>query len=68
MEILTNPNYLKAYKELGQPFVLTNGKAFLMNPKKIINNLKENDIKSVSIFYHFGIQDDLSPIKMELKI
>ena len=62
-EILTNPEYLKSYKEIGQQFVLTNGKAILINPN-IINILKHNGITSVSISYHFGIQDELSPIKL----
>ena len=60
-EVLTNPEYLKSYNEIGQKFVLTNGRVFLIN-KNIINELKENNIKSISLSYHFGIQDYLSVI------
>ena len=63
-EILTNPEYLSAYKEINQPFILTNGKAFLID-KEICNKLKENNINSVSLSYHFGIQDELSPVKIK---
>lgn len=62
-EVLTNFDYLKSYKEIGQHFVLTNGKAFLTN-NDVCTKLKENDIRSVSLSYHFGIQDNLSPIKI----
>jgi len=61
-EILTDTGYLKSYKEINQHFVLTNGKVFLTNPN-IIEELKKNNINSVSISYHFGIQDDISMIK-----
>lgn len=63
-EILTNPEYLKSYKEINQNFVLTNGKIFLLD-KDICQKLKENNIKSVSISYHFGIHDELSPVKVK---
>lgn len=62
-EVLTNLDYLKSYKEIGQSFIMTNGKAILTNPD-IINVLKENGITSVSLSYHFGIQDEFSPIKL----
>jgi MoaA/NifB/PqqE/SkfB family radical SAM enzyme len=60
-EVLINPEYLKSYKEIRQPFVLSNGKVFLTN-KDIFDKLHENDIKSVSLSYHFGIHDDISPV------
>lgn len=63
-EVLTNPEYLQSYKEIGQHFVLTNGKAILINPK-IIEKFKENDIYSVSMSYHFGIQDEISSMKVD---
>lgn len=63
-ENLINPEYLRAYNEINQSFILTNGKVFLTN-KKICNKLKENNITSVSLSYHFGIQDDLSPVKIK---
>lgn len=60
-EVLTNPEYLSSYKEIGQPWVLTNGLA-LLNPN-IIDALIENNIKSVSLSYHFGIHDSISNVK-----
>ncbi len=62
-EVLTNPEYLASYREINQQFVLSNGKVFLEDPS-VIDKLKENGIKSVSISYHFGIQDDISPVKV----
>ena len=60
-EVLTNPEYLTAYKEIGQPWILTNGLA-LLNPN-IIDALIANNIKSVSLSYHFGIHDNISKVK-----
>lgn len=62
-EVLTNPEYLKSYKEVGQTWISTNGLA-LMDPN-VIKALKENDIRSVSMSYHFGIHDEISKIKQE---
>lgn len=62
-EVLTNFDYLKSYKEIGQHFVLTNGIVFLKNGN-VCNTLKENDISSISLSYHFGIQDNLSLVKI----
>ena len=62
-EVLTNPDYLKSYKEISQPWILSNGIALLNTD--IINLLRCNNIKSVSISYHFGIQDEISKIKLE---
>ena len=63
-EVLTNLEYLKAYKLLGQHFIISNGKAILENPDTI-KRLKENDISTVSLSYHFGIQDKISVITEE---
>ena len=60
-EILTNLDYLPAFKELGQHYLISNGKAILDNPDTI-RRLKENNITTVSLSYHFGIQEDLSMI------
>ena len=54
-EVLTNLEYLKAFKIVGQHFILSNGKAIVTNPNAI-DALKENDINSVSLSYHFGVQ------------
>jgi MoaA/NifB/PqqE/SkfB family radical SAM enzyme len=63
-EVLTDLEYLKAFKIVGQHFLLSNGKAIIDNPKTI-DALKENDIESVSLSYHFGVQDDFSEITEE---
>ncbi len=63
-EILTNLDYLPAYKLLGQHFLISNGRAILDNPETI-EKLKENDISTVSLSYHFGIQDKMSIISEE---
>ena len=60
-EILTNLGYLKSYKLLGQHFLISNGKAILDNPLTI-EKLKENEITTVSLSYHFGIQDKISAV------
>ena len=62
-ENLTDLEYLKSYKEIGQTFILSNGIVFL-NDKDIFDKLKANNISSVSLSYHFGIQDELSPVKV----
>lgn len=63
-EVLTNLGYLKAYQELGQKYILSNGLAISRNPK-IIDKLLEHGIESVSISYHFGIHDQISLIPSE---
>ena len=62
-EVLTEPEYLKSYKEIGQPWILSNGLA-LLKPN-IIEKLKSNSITSVSMSYHFGIHDEISVVKYE---
>lgn len=62
-EVLTNLEYLRAYKELGQSWIMTNGLA-LLDPKTIIA-LHDNDIKSVSMSYHFGMHDEISNVKTD---
>ncbi len=63
-ENLINLEYLRSYNEINQSFVLTNGMVFLTN-EETCKKLKDNNITSVSLSCHFGIQDDLSPIKMK---
>ena len=63
-EVLTNLGYLKAYQELGQKYILSNGLAISRNPKTI-DKLLEHGIESVSISYHFGIHDQISLIPSE---
>lgn len=63
-EILTNLEYLKTLSLIGQPFFMSNGKKIYDNPE-VLEILKENGITSVSLSYHFGIQNDISPITPE---
>lgn len=63
-EILTEPEYLKSFKEIGQNFVMSNGLVFLQNPS-ICKELRSNGIDSVSLSYHFGIQNKVSLVSYE---
>ena len=63
-EILTNLDYLPTYKLLGQHYLISNGKAIKDNPETM-KRLKENDIRTVSLSYHFGIQDKISMMTEE---
>lgn len=63
-EVLTNLDYLKAYKVIGQHHILSNGKAILENPLAI-EKLKDNGITTVALSYHFGIQENISMVKEE---
>lgn len=63
-EVLTNLGYLKAYQELGQKYILSNGLAISRNPKTI-DKLLEHGIESISISYHFGIHNQISLIPSE---
>jgi len=58
-ELLTNINYLKSLQEINQTYLMSNGLAIYNNPQ-IVDILKKHDIRSVSLSYHYGIQDDLS--------
>ena len=60
-EVLTDPRYLEAYKIVNQHHILSNGKAIL-DDSSIIDKLKENDVTTVALSYHFGIQNDISVV------
>ena len=60
-EILINLDYLKAYKAIGQKHLISNGLAILNNPLTV-EKLKENEISTVALSYHYGIQDSISMI------
>ena len=62
-EVLTNLEYLKSYKEIHQPWIMTNGLALLN--KETIKALKDNEIQSVSMSYHFGIHEDISKVTLK---
>lgn len=55
LKVLTNHECLKAYKENGQHYILTNGKIFLID-SDIFQKLKDNNIELDSLPYHFGIK------------
>lgn len=58
-ELLTNIKYLETLKEVNQPFFMSNGLAIYKHPE-IIDEIKKYGIKSISLSYHFGIQDNIS--------
>lgn len=60
-EVLTNYGYLESYKEIGQPFIMTNGLEIYNNPS-VLDKIKNNNINTVSLSYHFGIHNDISGI------
>lgn len=63
-EILTDPRYLESYPIVGQDFIMTNGLALYKNPE-LIELIKRYGIKKVFMSYHFGIQDDISSVKVK---
>ena len=63
-EVLTDLEYLKAFKIVGQQSIESNGKAIIDNPKTI-EVLKENNINSIALSYNFEIQNSLSSITIE---
>lgn len=63
-EILTDLDYLESYPIAGQDFLMTNGLALYQKPD-LIKLLKEYGIKKIFMSYHFGIQDDISSVKIQ---
>lgn len=61
-ENLTNLDYLRYYSVIDQPYVMTNG-LLIRDNSQIINILKENNIKTVVMSYHYGTQSDYSVVK-----
>ena len=60
-EVLTNLDYIKTLKLVGQNWIMTNGLRIYYEPETI-KLLKKNGIDTVYMSYHFGIQDDLNSI------
>lgn len=63
-ENLTELGYLDSYQEINQTWILTNGKILYENPE-VIEYLLSKGIKSVSLSYHYKIQDSISGISLE---
>ncbi|MDD4282711.1 MAG: radical SAM protein [Bacilli bacterium] len=60
-EVLTDLEYLKAYKIAEQEWIMSNGLRIFQEPE-VIDIMKENGIDTVYMSYHFGIQDSLNKI------
>lgn len=64
-EVLTNLDYLKTLKLVGQNWIMTNGLR-IYNEPNIIDLLKENHIDTVYMSYHYGIQEDINSIPLSI--
>ena len=62
-EPIIHKEYLKYYKMANNDIIMTNGIA-LKNNNELMNILIENEVKEIAISYHYGIQDDISLIKI----
>ena len=60
-EVLTNLEYLKTLKLVGQNWIMTNGLRIYQD-HSIIKLLKNNGIDTVYMSYHFGIQNTIESI------
>ena len=58
-EILTDIDYLKSFEYINQNYFMSNGLAIYNNPQ-ILDTIKNYEITSISLSYHFGIQDNIS--------
>ena len=64
-EPILNKDYYKSFDLCKQSYILTNGLAIYYN-HDLINELKKNNIIGVSMSYHYGIQDEISPISSDI--
>lgn len=64
-ETLLNPDYLKAYQQAGQKYLLTNG-VILDQNKSLYDLLKKYGIEELVLSLHFGMQKDLKSISENL--
>lgn len=64
-ELLTNKRYFEIFNRSYQDFIMTNGLEIYRNPD-ILNYLKEHGVHRIFMSYHYGIQDELSPITMDM--
>lgn len=63
-EILTDIDYLKSFEYVKQNYFMSNGLAIYDNPK-ILDTIMGYGITSISLSYHFGIQDNISVMSPE---
>lgn len=61
-EPLMNLEYLEAYQENSQDYILTNGLLLIKQYSIITDELKKHGIDKVSVSYHFDIHDIVSKI------
>ena len=64
-ETLLNPDYLKAYQQAGQKYLLTNG-ILLDRDESLYGLLKQHGIEKLTFSIHFGIQNDLRSVPESL--
>lgn len=64
-EVLTNLDYIKTLKLVGQNWIMTNGLRIYSEPN-IIDLLMDNNIDTVYISYHYGIQEDINSIPLTI--
>ena len=63
-EVLSNVEYLRSFKLIGQQFIFTNGVYLASNRfDYYMNALLDNDVKSVRISHHFDSIDCLNAVK-----
>lgn len=60
-EILLEPDYLKAYKQAGQTYLLTNGLLFKQKPE-LYGLVQNYGIKQLTFSIHFNIEDRLQSV------
>lgn len=63
-EPILHDEYLKYYKMANNNIIMTNGIA-LVEDNGLICKLKENGINQIALSYHYGIQDEISQIKIK---
>ena len=63
-ELLLHPEFFDIIKFVKQDYILTNGIELKKHPE-YIDVLKEIGIKYVELSYHFYIQNQISPIKLD---
>ena len=64
-ELLTDKRYFEVLKRSYQDFIMTNGLEIYKNPD-ILNYLKGNGVRRIFMSYHYGIQDELSPVTTQM--